>query len=354
MGMIKLPPAAIEKFENHYPEIFASGNLSEGKWNEALSAFFKRYTGAAAASVFSSNGSGLLAILLLLKRYRDFKRIFIQANTMYGVKTIAISSGLDFLGAVPSSLRTLMPTADQVRAFLDGLKDPRDTVFLITHIGGIVNPEITEIAELCKARGVALVEDCAHSLGATFRGRHTGLFGVAGVYSLYATKSVPAGEGGVAVTNDEDLGRRLSKFLIYDRFDRQMDVGVNFRVSELQALLSLCVCEQSEHIIASKAAIAGRYIKACLAAGVEFVDPCRAGQRGNHYKFTLLAKDDAAKEFVAITNRTSPVYDYALGPDPERIASRHICLPIWYGLEEEVVSATISQLDALARLSRCA
>lgn len=344
MGMIKLPPAALEKFETHYPEIFRTGNLAEEKWNQALSDFFKQYTGSAAAVPFSSNGAGLLAILILLKRYRGYKKVFIQSNTMYGVKTIAITSGLEFVGAVPCSIPSLMPSAIQFRTFLETLHNPGEYVFLMTHIGGIVNPDIAEIADICKEKGVALVEDCAHSVGATIQGKHTGLFGVAGVYSLYATKAVTAGEGGVAVTQDEALGQMLSKFIIYDRFDQKLDVGVNFRISELQALFSVCMCEQVDHIIDNKSNIAVRYIDACKAAGVDFVDPYQDGQKGNHYKFTLLAQEDAAKEFSAVKNRTSPVYDYSLGPDPMHITTRHICLPIWYDLEEEVVQSTVSQL----------
>lgn len=50
-----------------------------------------------------------------------------------------------------------------------------------------------------------------------------------------------------------------------------------------------------------------------------------------------------------IKNRTSPVYDYSLGEDPMKIAKRHICLPIWYNLEEEVVQRTVSEILLLGR-----
>lgn len=349
MGMIKIPTAAIEKFNKNIDAIFASGALAEGQWNTKLSDFFKCYTRAVCAIPFSSNGSGLLAILMLLKRYHSYDQIFIQSNTMYGVKTIAISSGMNYLGAVSCSLPSLMPTIQQVTQFIVQLDNPKRTVFLLSHIGGIVNPDIEAIAAVCKEAGVALVEDCAHSLGATLNGQHTGLYGVAGVYSLYATKAVAAGEGGIAITNDPDLGDKLSRFNIYDRFDQIQEVGVNFRVSELQALFSLCVCELSEQIIANKAIIADRYIRACQQNNVPFVDPYQNGQRGNHYKFTLIGKKDASLEYGAINNKTSPVYSYSLGDDPMSITTRHICLPIWYDLEEEVVDQTVKQLLSIER-----
>jgi dTDP-4-amino-4,6-dideoxygalactose transaminase len=344
MGMIKIPNEAILKFENHYNEIFSTGNLAEGKWNKELSNFFTEYTGANYAMPFSSNGSGLLSILMLLKKHRGYKKIFIQSNTMYGVKTIAISSGLEFIGSVPCSIPSLMPSAKQLLDFLNSLNDTEDCVFLLSHIGGIVNPDIVEIADICKKRGVALVEDCAHSLGATLNGKHTGLFGVAGVYSLYATKAIAAGEGGISVTNDEEIGRLIEKFQIYDRFEQKEEIGVNFRISELQALFSLSICELSEKIIENKSKIAQRYIAACKESNIEFVDPYQNGQRGNHYKFSIIAKVDSRNEFILIKNRTSPVYDYTLGDDPYNIKTRHICLPIWYELEESIVKETVQQV----------
>ena len=153
MGMIKVPQSVIDKFYHHVPEIFESGNLAEGKWNAKLGEFFKSYSGASCAIPFSSNGAGLLAVLKLLKRYRNFEQIFIQSNTMYGVKTIAITSGMSYLGAVPCSFPSLMPTIQQVKEFIIQLEKPERTVFLLSHIGGIVNPDIEAIAATCKSSG---------------------------------------------------------------------------------------------------------------------------------------------------------------------------------------------------------
>ncbi|MDC3116597.1 DegT/DnrJ/EryC1/StrS family aminotransferase [Alphaproteobacteria bacterium] len=347
MGMIKIPEISIRKFEENYKNIFQSGGLAEGLWNKKLENYFENYSKVKKAIAFSSNGSGLLAILISLKRYRGYKNIFIQSNTMYGVKTIAISSGLNYLGAVSCSIPSLMPKFDQVKDFIHNLEEPKKTVFMLSHIGGINNPDILEISKLCEEQGVALIEDAAHSLGSTLDSAHSGTFGLAGVYSLYATKAIPAGEGGIALTNDHDLGKILSKFNIYDRFDQEIDVGVNFRISELQALLSFTVCEQSELIIENKSKIASRYIDICKKNNIQFVDPYKGKQRGNHYKFTIIAEKDALSEFKNIKNRTSSVYDYCLGEDPDNIVNRHICLPIWYGLEEEIIEKTLSELDSL-------
>lgn len=346
MGMIKLPKKSIDFFNNNYQDIFDSGNLAEGDWGKKVAKWACEYSNAKFSIAVNSNGSGIFAILNVLKQYRGKKRIFLQSNTMYGVKTMAVSSGLELCGYVNCSLDYLMPNYTQVEEFINTLDDPSECVFLLTHIGGWVNPDIKKIADLCSNKGVALVEDCAHSLGSKLKGRHAGTFGDAGVYSLYATKSIPVGEGGIIVTQDRELNRMLEKFVIYDRFEQQLNVGVNIRMSEINALLTYSVIQETEAIIQNKYQIAEKYIEACIKYNWNFLDPTYDNQRSNLYKFILLSNTDNPKEeFASIIKRTSPVYDYALGSDDEELASRHICLPIWYLLEDEIVDETLAQLE---------
>ena len=345
MGMIKLPQASLEFFRENQEEIFSSGNLAEGKWNIAVAELTCNYTNSEHALAVNSNGSGIYTLLRLLKEYRGKKKIFLQSNTMYGVRTISITSGLNLCGYVDCTLDYLMPTYKQVEDFISMLDKPEESVFLLTHIGGWVNPDIQQIAELCKDKGISLIEDCAHSLGSLLNQEHTGLFGDAGVYSLYATKAIPAGEGGVVVTNDRELYELAKKFVMYDRFDQQMDVGVNFRMSELNALLSYAVMKETESIITNKYQISERYQNKCEQYGWEYINPLDGQQRSNLYKFILLSRSKLPdSDFMQIKTRTSPVYDYALGRDLVEFSKRHICLPIWYNLEDEVVESVLSEL----------
>ena len=345
MGMIKLPQASLEFFHENQEEIFSSGNLAEGKWNIAVAELTCNYTNSENALAVNSNGSGIYTLLRILKEYRGKKKIFLQSNTMYGVRTIAITSVLNLCGYVDCALDYLMPTYKQVTDFISMLDKPEDSVFLLTHIGGWVNPDIQQIAELCKDNGISLIEDCAHSLGSLLNKEHTGLFGDAGVYSLYATKAIPAGEGGVVVTNDRELYELAKKFVMYDRFDQQMDVGVNFRMSEINALLSYAVMKETESIITNKYQVSERYQNKCEQYGWEYINPLDGQQRSNLYKFILLSRSKLPdSDFMQIKTRTSPVYDYALGRDLAELANRHICVRIWYNLEDEDVESVVYEL----------
>jgi len=346
MGMIKLPPKSVAFFKEHQDEIFSTGNLAEGKWNKSIAEWASEYTGARCSQAVSSNGSGLFALLRLLKQYKGKKRIFLQSNTMYGVRTIAITSGLELCGYVDCGLDYLMPTWQQVDDFVSRLDKPQECVFLITHIGGWVNPDIERIADICREKGVSLIEDCAHSLGSLLGSGHAGLFGDAGVYSLYATKAIPGGEGGIIVTNNEELGNLVAKFVIYDRFDQKLDVGINIRMSELNALLVFSVIKETESIIANKYLIAEQYNDACDKYGWKYIHPLAKEQRSNLYKYILLSSADQPEdEFAQIKTRTSPVYDYALGRDNLGLRNRHICLPIWYMLDQDIVHQVLSELQ---------
>jgi perosamine synthetase len=346
MGMIKLPQTSIDFFKENQEEIFESGNLAEGKWNSIVAEWTSDYTKSQYALAVNSNGAGMFTLLRLLKEYRGKKKIFLQSNTMYGVRTIAITSGLELCGYVDCELDYLMPIYQQVADFISSMDKPEESVFLLTHIGGWVNPDIKKIAELCREKRVALIEDCAHSLGSLLNGKHTGLFGDAGVYSLYATKTVPVGEGGIIVTNDQELNELAQKFVIYDRFDQQLDVGVNLRMSEINALLTYSVIKETESIIANKYKISEKYQKACDQYGWEYINPSSNNQRSNLYKFILLAHGESPEtEFEQIKTRTSPVYDYKLGRDTVGYTMRHICLPIWYLLEDEIVEKVLVELQ---------
>lgn len=345
MGMIKLPDGAIDFFKENQDKVFETGVLAEGSWNQQVQKWISEYTDSKSALATSSNGAGLLSVLQALKFAKGYEHIFLQSNTMYGMKTLAISSGLELVGFVNCTLKSLMPTLESLKEFVLGLDHPDKCVFLLTHIGGWVNPEIDDIANLCKEEGIALVEDCAHSLGATLDGRHTGTYGEAGVYSLYATKAIPVGEGGIVVTNNEELGDQIQRYSIYDRFDQQQSFGINTRMSEINALLTYSVLMFLENIIENKYLIADQYIRVCTDLGVNFFDPLASGQRSNLYKFIVFNNQDF--DLSNIHTKTSPVYDYSLGDDPEEISKKHICLPIWYKLEEAVISEVIKELKNL-------
>jgi len=344
MGMIKLPEKSIRFFHEQVNEIFNTGQLAEGKWNRAVAEFVREYTGAKYAVPCCSNGAGTVALLQMLRESRGRSRAVIQSNTMYGVKTMVHSAGYRLDGFIPCQRNTLMPSLEDTERAINEIESHDELVVILSHIGGIINPDIVEIAAFCRKKNVMLIEDCAHSFGALLDGRHSGLFGDAGVYSFYATKAVPVGEGGVIVTNDDQLGSMSGGYVMYDRFEQQLRLGVNIRVSELHALMMYSVIREVEHIIENKNAIAKRYVDVCRQLEIPFISQDENGCRGNYYKFIVLSSSgDVTCDYPALETKTSAVYDYALGSSDD-ITRNHVCLPIWYGQPSETTAKVVDEL----------
>ena len=345
MNMIKLPKNSIKFFKSNQDKIFRSGKLAEGPWNEKLSEKIKNITKIKNAICVNSNGSGLVALLLIYKEYYGRTNVMIQSNTMYGVKTITKTAGYNLVNFIDCKLQTLMPSFEDVKYAVNNHdKEINKLVIILSDIGGIVNPDIEKIAKFCKEKNIILIEDNAHSFGSTLNKKFSGTFGNAGVYSYYSTKAIFAGEGGVVVTDDKNIADLMKDFIAYDRFKQKMNIGCNIRLSELQALMIYSVVKEYKEIIKNKFEIASKYSKICQGLDIKYITQKNKLMSGNYYKFTIISPHKNISEFLPkVKTTTSKVYEYALGNSKE-IPQKHLCLPIWYGLEESISRRVVSEL----------
>jgi dTDP-4-amino-4,6-dideoxygalactose transaminase len=124
-------------------------------------------------------------------------------------------------------------------------------VFLLSHMRGHIT-DLNAVRDICDRHRIALVEDCAHTMGARWDGQHTGTFGRIGCYSTQTYKHINAGEGGLLVTNDDDVAAQVilmsGCYMMYDQhvlrpsaevFERWRYLTPNFsmRMSNLAAAL---------------------------------------------------------------------------------------------------------------------
>ena len=82
-------------------------------------------------------------------------------------------------------------------------------VLVVSYMRGRV-PDIDRMMDIADRYGVKVVEDCAHTLGARWRGKHVGTFGAVGCWSMQTNKAVNAGEGGILSTDREDVASYLT------------------------------------------------------------------------------------------------------------------------------------------------
>jgi perosamine synthetase len=85
---------------------------------------------------------------------------------------------------------------------------PRTKAMVVTHVGGLP-AEMDKILPIARKHGIFVVEDCAHALFATYRGRHAGAWGDIGSFSFQSSKQLSLGDGGMAITNSRRLAAKL-------------------------------------------------------------------------------------------------------------------------------------------------
>jgi dTDP-4-amino-4,6-dideoxygalactose transaminase len=116
---------------------------------------------------------------------------------------------------------------------------PRTRAVLLVHLYGQVR-RMEEWTAFCKQAGIHLLEDCAQSHGARWRGAAAGNFGAWGAYSFYPTKNLGAiGDGGAIVTNSGEIAEKARVFRNYGQSERyhHPELGLNSRLDELQAAI---------------------------------------------------------------------------------------------------------------------
>jgi len=125
-------------------------------------------------------------------------------------------------------------------------------------------PDMDALMHLAVRRHLIVVEDSAEALNAHWRGRHAGTFGVAGVFSFFANKTITCGEGGMVVTHDDDradLMRRLrgqgAEQHVHQYYHSML--GFNYRMTNLQAAVGLAQLETINHVTSRRAAVVDYY-----------------------------------------------------------------------------------------------
>jgi dTDP-4-amino-4,6-dideoxygalactose transaminase len=298
--------------------IIDSGRWSEGPLTAAFEAAWEEHNGLGAVATSSWTGGALAALEWVDVRERN---VVVPSNTFAATPLAVLAAGgRPVFGDCRRD--DLCLSLEEVQRLVD--RHHPAAVFLV-HIGGHIAFDAPAIAALCRERGVALIEDCAHAHGAVWDGRRPGTFGDAGVYSLYATKTISTGEGGVLVSRHDELLDFARSYRNYAKPD-YMQPGLNFRMSEFTAALGLVQIERLAEIVAWKNKIARSELDPRYPARLELPD----GMVSGLYKYIV---------FDRLERSTGRVYDepchriFRSGdelPNSDWVAANHSCVPLYY------------------------
>jgi len=170
---------------------------------------FKRYLGVKYAFSFNSARSAFLAILNSLDLRRD-DEVLLQAFTCNAAVNPIIWSGLKPV-FIDCNEETFNIDLGDLKRTLQQVQGRRARVLMVQHTFGLP-AELDEILEICRQQNLILIEDCAHSLGASYKGKKIGTFGKAAFFSFGRDKVISSVYGGMAVTNDDKLAEKIKKF----------------------------------------------------------------------------------------------------------------------------------------------
>lgn len=243
-----------DEFEQKVLSVLRSGRYVLGDEVACFEKSFAAYTGAA-YSVGLASGLDALWIALRLLGIGPGDEVIVQGNTY-----IASVMGITINGALPVFVEPdvyYQLDADKIEE-----KITKNTkAVMVVHLYGQV-ADMDKITRLCQKHGLKLIEDCAQSHGALYKGKMTGTFGDVGCFSFYPSKNLGAfGDAGAIVTNNACLAENARVFRNYGSEKRYYNkvVGANSRLDEIQAgLLNIRLAHMAE-ITAERRLLADRY-----------------------------------------------------------------------------------------------
>lgn len=170
---------------------------------------------------------------------------------------IATSAPISYVGATPVFVDVEPDTwCIAADALESAINDRTRAVIVVDLYGGM--PEMDRVIELCDARGIAVIEDAAEAAGATFEGRPAGSFGVASTFSFHGSKTLTTHEGGMVLTDDDDLYTRM--FTMHNHGQPpntagqfwNVEVAYKYKMSAMQAAMGRVQLERLDELVGRK------------------------------------------------------------------------------------------------------
>ncbi len=214
-------------------EVLDSGMLAQGPRTAKLEERFAQVCGVKHA-IATSSGTTALYMALLAHGIGPGDEVITTPFTF-----IASANSILFTGARPVFVDVDDATFNINPALIEQAITPRTKAIMPVHLYGCVC-DMDALQAIADKHGLKIVEDACQAVAATYRGRAAGSFGT-GCFSLYATKNVMSGEGGVITTNDDLIAeqcRMLRNHGMKRRYYHEM-LGYNFRLSDLHAAIGL-------------------------------------------------------------------------------------------------------------------
>jgi dTDP-4-amino-4,6-dideoxygalactose transaminase len=224
--------------------VLESGWVSMGPETELFESEFAEHVGSAHAVAVSS-GTTALHLALLAVGINPGDEIILPSLTF-----VATANSILYVGAVPvfadvTSVGDWNISPEQIERHIT----PKTKAIMLVHYAGFPC-EMEKIRELADSKGILVIEDAAHAPGAKFRNTKLGAWGKAGCFSFFSNKNMTTAEGGMVVTDDPEVAKKLKILrshgmttLTWDRHRGHsysydvIETGYNYRMDEIRSAL---------------------------------------------------------------------------------------------------------------------
>jgi perosamine synthetase len=343
-------------------EVLRSGRLAQGPMVERFEAAFCALVGTRHAIATSSGTTALVASIEALQLQPGDEVLtspFTFAATLNSVLDAGVTATFADIGddfAIDADLAAAAVT-------------DRTRVLMPVHLYGLP-ADMVALSRLASDRGLAIVEDAAQAIGATVAGRPVGSFGL-GCFSLYATKNLTTGEGGVVTTDDDvvaDHIRLLRNQGSRTRYEYEIP-GHNYRMTELQAAIGVPQMTRVDLMTERRRHNAGVLAQAFADLPGVIVPTGLNGREHVWHQFTLRITEGAAIDRDELARALAKrgiasgiyyprvVFDYACYrnhpnvrsgsvPRAERIAKEVLSLPVHPGLGDDDLRRIVDAVRA--------
>jgi perosamine synthetase len=325
-------------------EVLRSGHITQGKHVASLEEKVSSFIGVPHVAAVSS-GTAALHLSLLALGVGEGHEVILPSYVC-----TALLNSVRYVRATPVLVdidpRTYNIDAGSVKRTITG----RTRAIIVPHMFGLpadIEPIIPS--------GIPVIEDCAQSIGARFKGRYTGSFGALSVFSFYATKMLGAGEGGVVASNDRGLIEAIKDLRDYDEKETYV-VRFNYKMTDILAALCESRLRKLPSCIDRRKEIARIYDAGLHTLKLRI--PIVPEQRDHiYYRYIVEVENpirfmDEMRKRGTICRRPvfKPIHRY-LGlpgfPNTEHAWEKAVSIPIYPALERDEASSIIDTIRGI-------
>ncbi|MFH0961321.1 MAG: DegT/DnrJ/EryC1/StrS family aminotransferase [archaeon] len=283
---------------------------------------------------------------------------------------IASSDCIRFVGAKPVFVDINPESYCIDETKIEAAITKKTRVILPVHLYGQV-AEMGAIAEIARKHNLFVVEDAAQAHGAEYKGKRAGSLGTAGCFSMYATKNMTTGEGGMVTTNDEALAKRarMFRFSGMDIKYRHDFLGYNYRMTDVEAALGVVQLAHLEERNELRRRNAGILTAALSQVPGITVPKVFSGRKHVFHQYVIrvlpefgISRDDLAEKLKEKGIGTGvhypiPVHKQASYtewnkqslPEAEKAAEQVLALPVHAAVSEEDARFVAETITGLAK-----